>query len=522
MDGQPDYSRLSASAALDELGSDKRGLSLAEAKKRLAKRGPNTLKQPLSAWLSTALDKQAHDSFFIILLAAELAAWYLGDGHIMLALGVALLLNIVANIAFLRHSNNFVVHLERLLQKTLVTVTRSGQRQQIDADELVPGDIIHFSQGEIIPADVRLISTEHLVTDEFNISGSRQHIAKDARIGDHNIALFGSTAVAGNASGVVIALGSNTALGAKVGSVAQIVRYTTSLAQLRLAVVRSRVGQASLALLLALIIVAFATHTSFNDFLLFAIVLAVAVVPSGLTSELAVLQRVTTAPVTWVIRVAVSDVGAKLTLVSLGIFGQIAYSIPLAITVVQVVALDLVALLLPITALAGDRPRQFTTKVAARLLGFGSLSAILVYANFLFFFVRQGISPAHLDAQSTLYFHAVSLSFVTIVLCRLVNLMLVRSDHRKQFFTRYVLSNTSLLIALAFSVFLTTFVIYYPPLRHYFDSQPLSLVDWLTAVLTAGIFFGLQLLQRHTRQHTRKAVIKLHHEVHGKTAAAKV
>lgn len=521
MDGQLDYSRLSASAALDELGSDKRGLSLAEAKKRLAKRGPNTLGQPLGAWLSTALDKQAHDSFFLILLAAELAAWYLGDGHIMLALGAALLLNVVANIAFLRHSNNFITHLERLLQ-TPVTVTRSGQRQQINSDELVLGDIVQFSQGEIIPADVRLISTEHLVTDEFNISGKHQQTAKDARIGDYNIALFGSIAIAGSASGVVIALGSNTALGAKVGSVAQIIQYTTSLAQLRLAVVRSRVGQASLALLLILTVVALATHTNFSDFLLFAIVLAVAVVPSGLTSELAVLQRVTTAPVTWIIRVAVSDVGAKLTLVSLGIFGQIAYSIPMAITVVQVVALDLVALLLPITALTGDRPRQFTTKVAARLLGFGSLSAILVYANFLFFFVRQGISPAHLDAQSTLYFHAVSLSFVTIVLCRLVNLMMVRSDHRKQFFTRYVLSNSSLLIALAFSIFLTAFVVYYPPLRYYFDSQPLSVVDWLTAILTAGIFFGLQLLQRHTRQHTRKAVIQLHHEVHVKAATAKV
>jgi magnesium-transporting ATPase (P-type) len=251
-----------------------------------------------------------------------------------------------------------------------------------------------------------------------------------------------------------------------------------------------------------------------NDFLLYATVLAAALVPSGLAAELALSQRITSAPIAWIVRAATSDAGALLLLVIIGIIGQLVYHVPLAITTVQIIAVSILTLLVPITALAGDRPKDVSSSAPIRWLSFGLLSAALAYVNFLFFFERRGISPTHLDSNSTLYFHAATLSFTTIVLCRLVSLLFIRAEHRKRFFTRYLGDNKGLLVALASSMFLIVLCIYYPPLRHYFDTQPLSITDWLTALLATAMFSILHLLQRHTRQHTRKAIIDLHRQVH--------
>ena len=509
MDGQTDFSRLSAEATLKLLGSSKKGLALAEAHKRLAANGPNTLKYSPMQWLAATVRSLARNTFFWILLVASLIAWLLGDGHITLALIVALAANVLAEIGFLRHNGRFVTHLERLLHAP-VTVTRSSKRLQIEADELVLGDIVHLAHNETIPADLRLIDTDRLELDESNLTGSLAHSTKVATIGEHNLALCGTTVVNGSGRGVVIALSRSTVLGSRINTIDKASNYATSPSQLRLRFIRKRIAIASIMLTALLVTFALVTHTTLADFWFFAILLAVALVPLGLTSELALLQRISSAPVAWIIRCAISDVGAKLSLVILGILGQVFWHIPLAITIVQIIAIDLIAQLLPITALGGDRPRQFTNKVAGRLLGFGAISATLTYANFLFFFERSGISPVYLDNKSALYFHAVTLSFATIVLCRFVNILTVRSDLRKQFFTRYMWSNPRLGTMFAVAVFLVLFAIYYPPLQHYFDTQPLSLTDWLSALLVTAIFFGLQLLQRHTRQHTRAAVLELH------------
>jgi len=517
MDGHPDYASLSADATLKQLSSHRQGLTPLEASKRRERAGPNTLHYTSGQWFSAAVRALVRDTFLWILLVGLLIAWHIGDGHIMLAFGVALLVNVLARLGFLRHSGQFVFHLERLLHAP-ATVVRGGKRLEIEADELVVGDIVQLAHGMLVPADLRLLESEHLELNEYNLSGEMNGVPKTARTGTNNLALCGSTVAAGSGTGVVIAVGPNTALGSRLDTIEKAVGYTKSPSQQRLRFIRRRIGQLSLLIATALITFALTAHVTRADFWAFAIVLSAALVPSGLTSELALLRHLTKAPIAWVIRCAVSDVGAKLSLVSLSILGQVFYHVPMAITVVQVIAIDLIALLLPITALGGDQVRKFTDRVAVRLLGFGFVSGALTYLNYLFFFERQGISPVHLSSQSLLYFHAATLSFATIVLCRLVNVIMVRSDYHEQFFTSHLWSNRKLLVALACSAFLVLFSIYYPPLQHYFDSQPLSISDWLTAIVTAAIFFGLQLFQRHTRQHTRKAVVTLHRELHAHKA----
>ena len=233
-------------------------------------------------------------------------------------------------------------------------------------------------------------------------------------------------------------------------------------------------------------------------------------------------------------RCALTDNAGELFAILLSLVGTTVFHVPMAITAIQILAIDIIAQMFPITALGWDtaqhslmrdQPRRLSDHIINRpavleFVGFGILSAGIAYANFLFFFERRGISPVHLDTHSTLYFKATILTYVTIVLCQFINLMLVRSDEHESFFTRYLWSNKKLLIAFAISFFCIFNIMYNPVIRPYFGAGPLSAVDWLTAIAAAALYFSVRLLQRHTRKHTRKAVIALHHKL-GVTELAK-
>ena len=151
-------------------------------------------------------------------------------------------------------------------------------------------------------------------------------------------------------------------------------------------------------------------------------------------------------------------------------------------------------------------------------LGFGALTAILAYGNFLFFFIRAQLSPAYIDTSSQLYARATILTYLTIVLCQFVNLLFVRADEHESFFTNYLWSNKKLLAGFAISFFLIANIMYNPWIQPYFGAGPLNFGDWLTAVVCAGLYFAVRLSQRYTRKHSRHAVLELHHQVYGSKA----
>jgi Ca2+-transporting ATPase len=233
-------------------------------------------------------------------------------------------------------------------------------------------------------------------------------------------------------------------------------------------------------------------------------------------------------------RCALTDNAGELFAILISLAGTTLFDVPMAITAIQILAIDIIAQMFPITALGWDtaqhslmrdRPRRLQDHIINRpavleFVGFGLLSAGIAYANFLFFFERHGISPVHLDTHSNLYFKATILTYITIVLCQFINLMMVRSDEHESFFTRYIWSNKKLLIAFAISFFCIFNIMYNPVIRPYFGAGPLGIVDWFTAVSAAALYFVARILQRHTRKHTRKAVVSLHHNF-GATEPAK-
>jgi Ca2+-transporting ATPase len=225
-------------------------------------------------------------------------------------------------------------------------------------------------------------------------------------------------------------------------------------------------------------------------------------------------------------RCALTDNAGELLTILASLVGQAVFHVPMAITAIQILAVDVIAQIAPITALGWDEaqgelmlgpPRKLKDHIinwhtATEFAGFGALSAGLAYLNFLFFFVRNHASAVNFPTSVPLYAKATILTYLTIVLCQFMNLMLVRSGGHESFFTRYLWSNKKLLGAFVISFFCIFNMMYNPWIRPYFHAGPLSVSDWAYAILAAALYLAIRLFQRYTRQHSRKTVLELHRQ----------
>lgn len=227
-------------------------------------------------------------------------------------------------------------------------------------------------------------------------------------------------------------------------------------------------------------------------------------------------------------RCALTDNASELLVTLFGLTAVALFHVAPALPAIQILAIDIVAQILPITALGWDRaqhnlmrekPRDLHDHIVSKsailgFIGFGLLAALLAYANYLYFFVRHDLSPQFIPASLPLYHQATTLTYLTLVLSLYIYLMFERASAHERFFTSYLWSNKKLLVAFGISFFLIGNVIYNPWIQPYFSTASLDLMDLMTAIVCAGIYTAFRLAQRHTRKHTRHNVIKLHHEVH--------
>lgn len=213
-------------------------------------------------------------------------------------------------------------------------------------------------------------------------------------------------------------------------------------------------------------------------------------------------------------RCALTDNAGELFTVLIGLASLSIFHIAPAITAIQILAIDVVAQILPITALGWDsaqsnimhdKPRNLKDHIVnltsiIGFIGYGFIASVLAYANYLFYFVRRHLHPGHFSSSLPLYHQATTLTYLTLVLCLYVYLMFERSDSHEHFFTSYLWSNKKLLLAFLASFILIGNIIYNPLVQPYFSSGSLSLVDCLTAVGCATIYLLLRLFRRTQRQ----------------------
>ena len=223
----------SAKEVLQELNVDqKTGLTNDEAGQRLLKYGPNKLPEKKKTPLFLVFLQQFNDPMIFILLAAALLsvaisiyntihsgeAFDFADPVIIM--GVCVLNAIIGTV----QENKAEKSLEALKKMSSPTcvVRRDGKLVELKAEELVPGDIVILEEGRTVPADLRLIDSINLKTDESSLTGESLPVEKDANmvftdevsVGDRiNMAYMSTPVVYGRGEGVVVLTGSETQTG---------------------------------------------------------------------------------------------------------------------------------------------------------------------------------------------------------------------------------------------------------------------------------------------------------------------
>jgi len=197
------------------------GLSLEEAQKRLAKNGPNTFEQERKHPIFRLFLSQLENWIMIVLLIAAVIALFLGETLEAVVIFVLVFLNVFVGFFQEYRAENALKQLRQYVSHT-TNVLRDSIWKKVDSQELVVGDIIELSTGDIIPADMRLFEVEGFLTNESVLTGESIAVTKQIEplkkeqaqpYELSNMALMGTTVQAGWARGVVISTGVNSFFG---------------------------------------------------------------------------------------------------------------------------------------------------------------------------------------------------------------------------------------------------------------------------------------------------------------------
>ena len=302
----------SAKEVLQELNvNQEQGLSSQEAGERLLKYGPNKLPEKKKTPLFLVFLQQFNNPMIYILLAAALLSIAIsiynsihkGEGFDfadpIIIMGVCVLNAIIGTV----QENKAEKSLEALKKMSSPTcvVRREGKLVELKAEELVPGDIVILEEGRTVPADLRLIQSINLKTDESSLTGESLPVEKDADIvfsdetplGDRvNMAFMSTPVVYGRGEGVVVLTGEETQTGKIAQMLSEADEDATPL-QKQLAKLSKFLGILTIAIVVVLFGIQLIDLAKVNggskgwldgiiENFMFAISLAVAAVPEGL------------------------------------------------------------------------------------------------------------------------------------------------------------------------------------------------------------------------------------------------
>jgi Ca2+-transporting ATPase len=218
---------LTREAVINALNSSVHGLSHAEAQARLQEYGRNSLPQAEPPTLVQLFLRQFLSPLIYVLLLATIVSLLIKEWSDAGFIFAVLLINAVIG-TYQEYSAERSAAALRNLISTRARVQREGEAHEINAEELVPGDIVLLESGSRVPADLRLIDSGRLTINESLLTGESQACAKDAgaivadksTLGDRLNMAFAATMVEhGRGRGVVVATGLSTEIGAIAATV---------------------------------------------------------------------------------------------------------------------------------------------------------------------------------------------------------------------------------------------------------------------------------------------------------------
>ena len=217
---------------LQALASSCAGLDSHQARERLARHGPNQLARSRRRSPALRLLLQFHNVLLYIMLAAAGITAVLGQWVDTVVLLAAVVVNALIGFVQEGKAESAMDAIRSLLSPHAIAL-RDGQRRELDAATLVPGDLVFLASGDRVPADLRLLEARDLRVDESALTGESvpadkdtAAAAADAPLAERfGMAYSGTLVVHGTGQGVVVATGGATELGhinRMVGAVASL------------------------------------------------------------------------------------------------------------------------------------------------------------------------------------------------------------------------------------------------------------------------------------------------------------
>jgi H+-transporting ATPase len=269
---------------LKKLAVDQKGLSSSEAEKRLQQYGPNEIQEkkanPLKKFLGYFWGPIPFMIEAAVIMSAAIQRW--PDFGIILTL---LMVNAIVGF-WQEHKAGNAIELLKQRLAIKARVLRDGKWQEMPAGELVPGDIARLRLGDIIPADVKLIDGDYLLTDESALTGESLPVEKHLS----DVGYASSIVKQGEMSALVVNTGARTFF----GKTTKLVEEAKTQSHFQKAI--GKIGDYLILLAVGLVIVIFLVSIfrgqNILEIIQFALILTVASIPAALPAVLSVTMAI--------------------------------------------------------------------------------------------------------------------------------------------------------------------------------------------------------------------------------------
>ena len=266
-----------------------KGLTEEEVIEKRKKCGYNELSQKKKKTILNMIFEQLSDAMIIILFVAAIVSYLLGEKAEAIVILLIIIINIIISVFQEKKAEN-AVELLKSMNAPNVKVLRDGVRKIISAKELVIDDIVFIEDGDIVPADLRLLETSRLQIAEASLTGESVPVYKDENIvldentllGDRVNMAYSSTIVTyGSGMGIVVAIGMNTEVGKIANMLENADELDTPLKQ-KLNKIGKILSLFGIIVSISVFIIGLLYGKDIVEVLMIAISLAISVIPEGL------------------------------------------------------------------------------------------------------------------------------------------------------------------------------------------------------------------------------------------------
>jgi len=259
--------------------------------------GKNLFTKSKKITLFDRIIDQVKSPLVLILIMAAVVTFLLEERVDTLVISIALIINIVIGVIQEKRASGAF---EKLVasQEKHATVIRDGEKKEILAEEIVPGDVIWIEPGVSVPADARIISAHGITTNESSLTGEWKSVSKqDGLIKENtqiteqtNMLWMGTLVVSGNGKAIVVEIGDKTQMGIIASHLAD--KKEDIPLQKNIKKLASFLTQLVVVTVILLIFAGIVRGIALTEILMIAIAVAVATMPEGLPAAVTVVLAI--------------------------------------------------------------------------------------------------------------------------------------------------------------------------------------------------------------------------------------